>query len=194
MIKVYGYNRSGIHFACAAIYYNFDLGDCKKSLRSRYMTWADTNQREKTLPWGGLYGSTRYFTQAPVDRDRSLCIVRHPMSCLYSLWRTRFSSQLLLRDYLDEKTIQEWYEHVNEWIHAVPYIRYEDLVLNYMETLSRVGATFDLKQRQHYIVQIADRVGWNPGEAALDYRVLIPEEVRRRFREVLPYRYLDYEF
>lgn len=202
MIKVCSHLRSGTHFLMATLYKNFQFSeDLSEVITVPNAKWYSTDKDTVVVPWQKLFGSHTKFEECGISSNEILYIVRHPIDCLFSLWRgVGWQPTLTFEDWLIEpdllfgvNKVQYWYDHVLSYITKVFFIKYEDLYHNNENILHIVSDYFKLKRKNAKFERIDEVVGWSPNGAKPGFCKLASEKSRELVRKVVPHDFLGYE-
>jgi len=192
MVKVYGYRRSGNHLLMATIWHCFEAPDSTRLVYADGLRWYADGKIEAVVPWAELFGGHQRF-EPQTNIHEAIYIIRHPMDCLYSNWRS-FAPEKTLVEYLTHSKIADWFQHAESYIRAgVWLVRYEDLVLLPLMVLETIERRFRLKRRRGTLALFPGPVGWSPGPGASlrpdgrhsVYRDRYTPELVKKFHDVL---------
>lgn len=197
-LRVCSHRRSGTHFLMASIYQNFHL-DKKALMNSRVevrgQTW-HTGEEKAAVPWCHLQGVHDMYDQAvkKLPPQKILYIVRHPVDCLYALYR--FWGKGDADSWISDTRIARWLRHAKGYTENVPYfIRYEDLKdpANTQEIFSTIAEVYNLIPVHSEYTLVDHLVGWSPKEGLSGYSDRLNDDTLARFRRLIPEGFLGYE-
>lgn len=161
--------------------------------------WYEGNGIVANVPWVTLFGSHSPFAES-VDVKRAIYIVRHPVDCLYSCWKTWNSEVIDLVGFVLLRA-DEWKRHVDGFSEAGAYVvTYDDMVLRSTEIMQELQEAFGLTRKHNTLRALDHPVGWSPGEGATPghemgksrYAKRMPEDAMAEIRRVVPNGFMGF--
>lgn len=171
ILKVYSHPRSGTNFLGALIKKNF-YPDINLDVSGKWGHWANRTEFKEPVPHGQIFGSHNYSPHFPGHTKRSIYIYRDGRAVALSVWKSKnfnnkYVESLPFSDYLrcnidwkgtpgaaaqpTQNIIQHWLGHVENWQNSNSMIiRYEDLLLNTEEVLTKIANKFNLEFKKGY--------------------------------------------
>jgi len=164
--KVYSYRRSGTHLLLSLIWRNFDVGDTAEAVHVPEMVWYSTGQHEVIVPWAKLFVDHDQYDASRVSVAQAIYIMRHPVDCLYSNWRS-LEAQCDKDEYV-VASADSWRRHVDSFVQAgIPAIQYEWLCYSPQLVLQLIQRLFGLRPYSDEWTLSDEPIGWSPGEGAM---------------------------
>ncbi len=196
---VCSHKRSGVHLLMASLYQNYVLPDVSFTIMlrgfERYVsdTTEYTPGQRAVIPWRKLHGSHNFYNPRwTKNPKRILYIVRHPVCVLMSFWRFYDPSGEEIDRFISEERMHFWAKHAKGYTDNCFWIRYEDLIKNYEETLTKVASQFNLELKQDKITKVVKHVGFFPTEEPVQSKKPTPEIIER-FKAFFPDGVLGYD-
>ena len=191
-VRVFSHMRSGTHFLMAAIHSNFAIPRVGGDVQVRGRRWVGTQSDRAFVPWKGLFGSHSPWSRSK-DATRAVCIARHPVDTLRSLWNFEGAAGEF-GDWCTEQRIAYWTRHVLSFVtNRVPIIKYEDLAGRFSDTLARIRTQYGLTPRTGVYRPVKDPVGWVSGQGLPPRTGALTPRLQARFSRIVPRGLLGYE-
>jgi hypothetical protein len=207
MVRVYSHKRSGTNFLIALLEKNFEFGDISNRITTtindydNFINIDEVNEspvfKGNKVTWNHPYGKL-FGTHAKCNLSikNGIYIVRDPRDTLLSLYNLK-GVQAKFKDWCTEAKIKNWYTHVKSYQdNGVFIVRYEDLINNFEDTMSRIQEHFDLDMKNDKFENIDKIIGWKGKKGKLEGKIrdkdIYSKELLTTFKKSLPDNFMSY--